>query len=69
LKSSMLDEVRDEYAAYIEGHDLEDDERALSVCILQMEDDLKESLQKHYAGELVTELLTEIKAGKYDRYV
>jgi hypothetical protein len=69
LKSSMLDEVRDEYTAYIEGHDLEDDERALSVCILQMEDDLKESLQKHYDSVLVNELLTEIKAGTYDRHV
>tara|TARA_R110002167_G_scaffold207033_1_gene411199 strand:- start:3440 stop:4039 length:600 start_codon:yes stop_codon:yes gene_type:complete len=69
LKSSMLDDVREEYEAYINSNDLDDDERALSVCILQMEDDVKESLLKDYDSELVTELLTEIKAGKFDRYV
>ena len=59
----------DEYEAHVESHDFDDDEQALSVCILQMEEDLKESLQKHYDSELVYELLTEIKAGKYDRHV
>ncbi len=69
LKSELLDSVYDEYEAHVESHDFDDDEQALSVCILQMEEDLKESLQKHYDSELVYELLTEIKAGKYDRHV
>ena len=72
LKAELLDSVYDEYEAHVESHDFDDDDdQALSVCFSQMEENMKEQFLERYrseadATEVWTEVLSEIKTGKYD---